>query len=185
MEGGRGLEHLVEDAADDLAHAHAQGVVALGGPDGGEAADEDAEVLDDFGARQGGGVEVRVLGLLEEFDGQDAGGGDAEVADGPGEADLVVGEAVAVGGEGDDAVEHFFGGVEQVELVLRGAVVGQALEEEAVEEELEAEVHAQDLHVVGDFGEGGFFGLQAQVGRETGVGLLRALLHVAIGVSLL
>ena len=180
LEGrGHGLEHLIQDAADDLAHAHAQGVVALSGADGAQAADEDAQVLDDLGARQGEGVEVRVLGLLEQLHREHARGRDAEVDDRPREADLVLVQAVAVGRQDDDPVQHLLGRVEHVLLVLLRAVVREPLEQEAVQQELQAQVHAQDQHVAGRLEEHGVAGLEAEVGRETGVGLFRALLHVA------
>ena len=74
-----------------------------------------------------------VFGLLEQFDGEHAGGGDAKVDDRPCVADLVLVQPVAVGGEGDDTVEHLFCRVQHVLLVLLRAVIGKALEQESVQ----------------------------------------------------
>lgn len=70
-------QYLIENSFEGPSTLVTDGEVALARPDGAEGGDEDAEVLDGFGAREDGGRVLFGLFLFEEFDGKDAGGGEA------------------------------------------------------------------------------------------------------------
>ena len=75
----RGLrtQNLIQHALQRPPALVADVVIALPRRDGGEGRDEDAEVLDGFGAGEEVGRVLAGLLLFEEFDGEDAGGGEA------------------------------------------------------------------------------------------------------------
>lgn len=85
-------------------------MISLRGTDRIQIADESAEGLYDLGTREYELVQLRALGLLQQFDAEEPGARDFQVHYRPRKCHLVIDQSVSVGREQYDSVKRRYAG---------------------------------------------------------------------------